>query len=202
VVVASAPAPVVVAGTPTAVVSTDTRTGSPATVVVKAPAGVRLTVNDQPTALSKTEETFTTPRLQPGLPYSYVFKAEAVREGKPITVTRRVTVRAGEESRVDLTDMMKAEPPNRVPADVARVTVLLPADARLSVDGVPLRSGSAKRTFDTPKIEPGRSYHYTFTAEVVRDGQTYTRDRRVDVEAGKDVTVDFKDLPPVQAARR
>jgi uncharacterized protein (TIGR03000 family) len=175
--------------------------GAPATVVVKAPAGVRLTVNDQPTALSKTEETFTTPSLQPGLTYSYVFKAEADRAGKPATVTRRVSVRAGEESRVDLTDML-AEAPNRVPADVARVTVLLPADARLSVDGVALRAGSAQRTFDTPKIEPGRSYHYTFTAEVVREGQTHTRNRRVYVEAGKEVTVDFKDLAAVQAARR
>jgi uncharacterized protein (TIGR03000 family) len=197
VVVASAPVPAM----PTAVAGAYAGAGAPATVVVKAPAGVSLTVNDQPTTLRKTEETFNTPNLQPGLTYSYVFKAEAVREGKPVSVTRRVSVRAGEESRVDLTDMT-AEAPNRVPGDVARVTVLLPADARLSVDGVALRAGSAKRTFDTPKIEPGRSYHYTFTAEVVRDGQTHTRNRRVYVEAGKEATVDFKDLASVQAARR
>jgi uncharacterized protein (TIGR03000 family) len=93
--------------------------------------------------------------------------------------------------------MSQAEPID----NKARVTVRLPADARLFVDDVlcPLTSG--ERTFTTPPLRTGRVYFYTLKAEVVRDGQTRSTSRRIDVEAGKELTVEFKDLP-VQAARR
>jgi uncharacterized protein (TIGR03000 family) len=63
----------------------------------------------------------------------------------------------------------------------------------------PLTSG--ERTFTTPPLEVGRAYYYTLKAEVRRDGETRSSNRRIDVEAGKELTVEFKDLP-VQAARR
>jgi uncharacterized protein (TIGR03000 family) len=173
--------------------------GSPATVVVKAPTDVRLTVNGQPTTLRGTQETFSSPNLEPGRSYSYLFKAEAVRDGKTVSLTRRVVVRAGQEARVDLTNL---ESGNGLPEDVARVTVLVPATAELFIDGVRYPSTSEKRSFETPRLEPGRSYYYTLRAEVTRDGQPRSESQRVIVRGGKEVTVDFKELRSEQAARR
>ena len=140
------------------------------------------------------EQTFTTPALVPGELYAYVFQAQANRDGRTVTRTQRVTVRAGEESRVDFMDLSEAGSP-------ARVRVKLPADADLFVDGVRVPLTSDVRSFQTPKLQPGRSYYYTLKADVVRDGRTVSASKRITVEAGREATVEFSDLP-VQHARR
>jgi uncharacterized protein (TIGR03000 family) len=170
---------------------------SVATVVIKAPTDVRVLVDGQETARNAAEETFTTPALQPGRVYQYVFKAEAVRDGKTVALTRRVEVQAGRQSEVDFRDLIPSGA-----AEVAKVLVQVPEDAKLYVDGVPCPLDSATRTFETPKIEPGRKYYYTVKAEVVRNGEKLSESRRVFVEAGRQTTVDFRNLAPVQAARR
>jgi len=203
VTVASTPAPVI--GSAPATISPaqpavpapkqETSVNSPATVVVKAPADVRITVNGQPASRTTTEETFTTPVLQAGQSYYYVFQAEAVRNGKPITIKRHVQVRAGQQSQVDFRDFS---------GDVAHVTVRLPADAQLYVDGVLCTlSPSPVRSFDTPKLEFGHKYSYTLKAEVVRNGNTRSESQRVLLEPGKDVNVEFKGLEkPLQSVSR
>jgi len=174
---------------------------APATVVVKAPADVRVTVNGQLAMRNGTEESFTTPTLQPEQTYAYEFKAEAVRDGHTVTRTRRVFVWAGRTSRVDFNDLKtEAEGPGD---NSAKVTVVVPADAQLWVDGVPVPATAGKqRSFDTPKLKAGLNYFYTLTAEVNRDGQKRSARRRVNVAAGKQVTVEFNELLPVQSARR
>ena len=102
---------------------------APATVVIKAPMDVRITVNGQPTDRQSAEQIFTTPDLQPGITYSYDFRAEAVRGGKTVTRTQTVIVKAGQESQADFGDLTAADAP-------AHVTITAPADARMTVDGV------------------------------------------------------------------
>jgi uncharacterized protein (TIGR03000 family) len=168
--------------------------GNAAAVVVQAPMDVRITVNGRETARTAAEQTFTTPALEPGQLYAYVFRAEATRNGRAMTREQRVTVRAGQESRVDFTDLSE-------PGSPARVRVKLPADADLFVDGVRVPMTSEVRSFQTPKLEAGRSYYYTLKADVVRAGRTVSASKRVTVEAGQEATVEFTDLP-VQSARR
>jgi uncharacterized protein (TIGR03000 family) len=167
-----------------------------ATVTIKAPTDVRVSVDGQDTERTSSEETFTTPDLQRGRTYQYVFQAEATRDGKKITLTKRVTVQAGGQSEVDFSDL--AAPA----ADVAKVTVMLPNDAKLFIDGVECPLTSNPRIFETPRLEAGRQYYYTLKAEVVRDGRTKADSRRVVVEAGRTTQVEFKDLEAVQSASR
>ncbi len=84
----------------------------------------------------------------------------------------------------------------------ARITVRLPADARLYVDNVvcPLTSGT--RSFNTPALEPGRDFYYTLRAEVVRDGRTRRETQRVIVSSGREVSVAFRSFDPVATASR
>jgi uncharacterized protein (TIGR03000 family) len=71
----------------------------------------------------------------------------------------------------------------------ATIVVALPADARLLVDDVATTSTSAVRRFTSPELAPGKVYHYTLTAEIVRDGQTLRVSEQVAVRAGTETQV-------------
>jgi uncharacterized protein (TIGR03000 family) len=169
-----------------------------ATVVVKAPTDVKIKVDGQETPRNAVEESFTTPDLEPGRSYQYVFTAEAVRDGKTVTRTKRVTVQAGRMSEADFSELSE----DRGEADVAKVTVRVPQDAKVYVDGVLCPIESGKSTFETPKLQAGRQYFYTIKAQMLRDGQNVSESRRVIVQAGKSTSVEFKEISNVQAARR
>jgi len=85
----------------------------------------------------------------------------------------------------------RGSPEDTSASTVARVTIALPADARVWVDNVfcPVRS------FDTPALEPGRKYFYTVRAELNRDGRTVVETRRITVSAGQETTVSFAKEP-------
>ena len=72
---------------------------------------------------------------------------------------------------------------------MATVVVELPADATLTIDGEATTSTSATRVFQTPELEPGRTFHYTFKAQVERDGKVQSVTRRVEVRAGEQTPV-------------
>jgi uncharacterized protein (TIGR03000 family) len=75
---------------------------------------------------------------------------------------------------------------------VAKVTIRLPADAKLWVDGKPTRQTGPVREFVTPPVlRPGQAYQYTFKAEWTQDGKKVTRERPVAVRATGKVDVDF-----------
>jgi len=76
-----------------------------ATVHLKVPAGATVTVNDKDISLPSPSATFVTPVLEPGREYYYDFKVTAREDGKPVTRTKRVTVRAGAVVRVAYEEM-------------------------------------------------------------------------------------------------
>jgi uncharacterized protein (TIGR03000 family) len=78
------------------------RTAAPARLVVTLPADARLTIDDTPTSSQSSTRVFVSPSLQPGVEYAYTLKAEVVRGGQRVTTTKRISVRAGEETRVQL----------------------------------------------------------------------------------------------------
>jgi uncharacterized protein (TIGR03000 family) len=139
---------------------------------------------------------------------------QASINGKPVAQRRspevvsrseRVLVHAGRTTRIDFGDLSAKTAAKNVQDAVdapARITVKLPADARLFVDDVACPLTSAERTFETPRLEAGRRYFYNMRAEVVREGQTKALSKRVEVEAGKPVNVNFSDLAAVQSASR
>jgi len=149
---------------------------------------MQLSVEGRPIPRTASEETFLTPALEPGYSYVYTFKAHVVRNNQTVAYTKQVRVRAGQTSIADFTTLATQG------KGTAKVTVKLPADARLYVDGVLYPLNSEVRSFTTPELEAGQRYYYTLQAELVRDGETRTARKRVIVEAGKDITVEFTDL--------
>jgi uncharacterized protein (TIGR03000 family) len=73
---------------------------APATVVITLPADARLYFDDRPTKQAGAERTYVTPGLTTGKEYVYQVKIEYTRDGRMLTQTRPVSVRAGRTSRV------------------------------------------------------------------------------------------------------
>jgi len=86
--------------TPASVVQASGQT--PATLVVTLPAGAKLMIDDSPTSSTAASRVFQTPPLEPGYEYYYTLKAETMQDGKPVQVTNRATVRAGQTTSVRL----------------------------------------------------------------------------------------------------
>jgi uncharacterized protein (TIGR03000 family) len=82
----------------------------------------------------------------------------------------------------------------------ANILVSLPAEAKLTVDGVATTSTSASRSFVTPVLENGKTYIYTLKAEIVREGKAVTVAKQVEVRAGLTSEVSFE-MPETVAAK-
>jgi uncharacterized protein (TIGR03000 family) len=100
----------------------------------------------------------------------------------------------------------EGEQPNRPPQESdagvpAMILVSLPTDAKLTIDDTPTRSTSGRRVFVSPPLEPGKTYHYTFKAEVMRDGRAVSVTKRIDLRAGQETRVELV-LPGAAVARR
>lgn len=83
----------------------------------------------------------------------------------------------------------------------ATIVVELPADAKLLIDNAATTSTGSSRIFQSPTLNPGKEYHYTLKAEVVRDGKPVKAEQVVTVTAGEITPVKLT-LPPVGVAQR
>jgi uncharacterized protein (TIGR03000 family) len=83
----------------------------------------------------------------------------------------------------------------------ARLIVEVPADAKLYVDDLLMKTTSERRVFNSPRLEQGQTYYYILRAEVVRDGQTLSDSKRVLIHAGDVVQASFRDIERTTAAR-
>ncbi len=79
-----------------------TTMAAPATIVVSLPADARLSIDDAATTSTSVRRVFVSPELNPGREYHYTLKAEWVRDGKPVVVSKTVTVSAGNETKVTI----------------------------------------------------------------------------------------------------
>jgi uncharacterized protein (TIGR03000 family) len=93
-----------------------------------------------------------------------------------------------EKSKENKTDVKETMEPTR-----AKLVVELPANAKLFIDGKPVKATAGVRTFHTPALEPGRPYYYMVRIERMRDGQPVSETRRIIVHAGQVARADFQD---------
>jgi uncharacterized protein (TIGR03000 family) len=85
----------------------ETRLWNPnkAKLVVELPANAKLFIDDMPMKAEAGVRSFNTPALQPGQAYYYMVRVETMKDGKPVSETRRVIVRAGQIARADFKDL-------------------------------------------------------------------------------------------------
>jgi uncharacterized protein (TIGR03000 family) len=75
---------------------------APATIIVSLPAEAKLTIDDAATTSISDRRVFTSPDLPMGREFHYNLKAEYTRDGKPVVISKQITVRAGEETTVTM----------------------------------------------------------------------------------------------------
>lgn len=71
------------------------------------------------------------------------------------------------------------------------LTVIVPAEAKLFIEGQPTHLTGSRREFLSPRLESGRQYIYTLKAEVERGGQKVSGTEEFPVKAGDHATVEF-----------
>ena len=72
-----------------------------------------------------------------------------------------------------------------------QITVVVPANADVYFDGVPMTQGGTVRTYSSPPLEPGSSYTYSIRARWTANGNPVEQTRKVSLKAGTSVRVDF-----------
>jgi uncharacterized protein (TIGR03000 family) len=73
---------------------------APARLLVSLPEDARLTIQGDVTTSTSSQRLFVSPPLPMRRDYYYLLQAEAMRDGRKVTVTRQVLVRGGQESQV------------------------------------------------------------------------------------------------------
>ena len=86
------------------------------------------------------------------------------------------------------------------PPTTGLINVRLPRDARLYVDDVYCPLPGQLRSFETPPLDPGRSYFYTLKVEITVDGKPIRLSKRADVQVGRTTEVDFGDRAAISKA--
>jgi uncharacterized protein (TIGR03000 family) len=86
----------------------------------------------------------------------------------------------------------------------AKVNVVLPEAATLTINGKPTRSQSSLRRFISPPLEKGKKYRYTFQANFLRGNQVVRIARTVTLRAGqrKDLLLRLSPTSARSAGRR
>jgi uncharacterized protein (TIGR03000 family) len=108
----------------------------------------------------------------------------------------RIAVLAGAAILCLMPFMATSQPP--VPEGKVRLTVKLPADAKLTVDGAETKSTGPERLFESPPLTPNKKFSYTLEAVWTDNNAKKTAKRKVVVEAGKRYVVDFLKPEPVE----
>jgi len=84
----------------------------------------------------------------------------------------------------------------------SRVTVVVPAEARLWVDNVECPLTSTVRSFNTPPLSANQQYFYSLKVELARDGRTISETQRVLITPGQEARVDFTTVGSLRTVAR
>jgi uncharacterized protein (TIGR03000 family) len=78
---------------------------SKAKLIVEVPAGAKLFIDDRSMNTPSEHRVYQTPTLEQGQTYYYEVRVEFNHDGKALSQTKRVLLRAGQEVRADFKDM-------------------------------------------------------------------------------------------------
>jgi len=77
------------------------------------------------------------------------------------------------------------------------VTVLVPTvDAQVWFENAATQQQGMERLFSSAPLQPNQTFVYTIKARWMQGGQAVTQERRVNVQAGQSVTVNFRENVP------
>jgi uncharacterized protein (TIGR03000 family) len=172
-----------------------------ASIRVMVPADALVFVNDRPTTSTGESRHYISRNLLAGRTYAYELRVEYQLDGKPMVENKTVRLQAG--SNVDLAfggaDQMVSDEQEAK----TKVTLHVPANAKVTLAGAETRQTGETRTFITTSLKAGQKWDgYVVRVELERDGQTLTEEKNLAIEGGQsyELSFDFADASSQIAA--
>jgi uncharacterized protein (TIGR03000 family) len=81
----------------------------------------------------------------------------------------------------------------RLPADAGKLTIVVPKEARVFINGHETKSTGAIREYFSRGLKSGNTYRYVVRAEIIRDGGTVEQTREIYLTTGDSqrLAIDF-----------
>jgi uncharacterized protein (TIGR03000 family) len=168
------------------------------------PEDAEVFINGRQTTSTGTQRQYVSRGLESGRHYEYLVRVE--RPGQP-SLIRSVQVRGGQEAYLNMNSATSValEAPVNQSLPSASETVLklrVPSDAQVELGGSPTEMTGETRIYRTSQLREGQQWQdYTVRVSVVRDGQTQTKEKVIDLKAGDEVELAF-DFDDVTLASR
>lgn len=160
---------------------------------VNVPADAKVYVNGAATTSTGTQRQYISRGLTAGNRYAYEVKVEMVRDGQTVTENKNVTLGPGEQVNLAFNLDSKQAPVAGKKAKT-KLTLHVPADAKVYLAGQETTSTGEVREFTTSKLAPGAEWN-DYTVKVVAniDGQEIVREKTISLIGGqdRDLTIDL-----------
>jgi uncharacterized protein (TIGR03000 family) len=161
---------------------------------VTVPAEAKIFVNGNATTSSGTQRQYVSRGLEAGNRYAYEIKAEIVRDGKTITETKSVTLGSGEQASLVFNLDGNKEAPVAAEKTKTKLTLRVPADAKVTLAGREMTSTGDVREYTTTTLAPGAQWNdYSVRVVANVDGHEVTKEETIKLTGGEDreLTIDF-----------
>jgi uncharacterized protein (TIGR03000 family) len=170
---------------------------------VSVPAETKIYINGTATTSSGSERQYISRGLTSGNRYEYEVKAEITRDGNTVTETKNVTLAAGQQVNVSFNFEGKQDAPVAANKASTKLTIHVPADAKVFLAGRETSSTGEVREFSTSKLAPGTEWkNYTVHVVTNIDGRDVSKDETITLTSGedRDLTFDFNSNPIASTA--
>jgi len=164
-------------------------------IVVYVPEEAKLFVNGHQMKSAGEIRRFVARNLQRGKTYGYELRAEMVRNGAKLVRKESVDLKGGrfEEVAFDFTDTVAMARPVAESNPETQLTVVVPVDATVYLDGADTVSVGNVRKFVTNDIARGNTWKdYEVRVEFERDGKKIVKTRKVTLLAGEKQEVEIE----------
>ena len=162
--------------------TTSTKPFGKSVLTVNLPKDAKLIVNNRLTKTKGKSRSYVSRKLRPNKRYTFKLNATVVRNGKELTLTKNVVLRAGKDVDVRF-DFDRPV--------TTQLTVKVPENANVKLCGNNTSATGIVRNFKT-KLKPGKVWEdYSIDITYERDGEQITQSRSISIEAGEKYVVDF-----------
>gem|GEM_PF-4258695 len=166
-----------------------------AVITTYVPEDARVYINGMLTDLTGTTRRFYSQGLKPDLQYPYKLVIEWTENGRLHRAQQSVLMQVGDHKSVRVGKQPRPETPAVMSHDeypTTEISIELPEDAKLFIDGVPSPGTGAKRRFATEELAPdAQPVEYVLRVEWIVGGRTLTDSRKITVRGGEKKLVRF-----------
>ena len=159
---------------------------------VSVPADAKIFVNGAATTSTGSDRQFVSRGLSSGNKYAYEVRAEYEQDGKTVTQTKSVTLGPGEFANLAFSGDNNNAPVAAGNKAKTKVTLHVPADAKVYLSGRETNSTGEVREFATSKLAPGAEWkNYTVRVVANVDGRDVSKEETITLTGGEDKDLSF-----------